>query len=208
MDTEESMDRYRTDPSPAQQVQQQAAEVTEQTKQSARRATGHAQESIREQLNTRSTQAGGQMRSTAEDLRSIGEELRKQGKDVPARWVDLGADRLEGIGRYLIESDADKILRDVEEFGRRQPWATIAGGVVLGFLATRVFKPSSSRGYDSTFGDPEGGTQAPLGSDELPVNRGSERTAPRSPSPRLVVAYEESSVEAYDKPRERPSREE
>jgi hypothetical protein len=55
---------------------------------------------------------------------------------------------VQSLGSYLERSDGDTILRDVEDFGRRQPWAVIAGGVVLGFAASRFLKASSSRRYE------------------------------------------------------------
>jgi hypothetical protein len=60
------------------------------------------------------------------------------------------------------ESDADRILGDVEDFARSNPWAVAAGGLALGFAASRVLKASSSRRYEerSTAGQlpPAGGT--------------------------------------------------
>ena len=68
------------------------------------------------------------MGSTAADARSVGEELRNQGKDQPAKLAEQAAQRAETLGGYLQRADGDTILRDVEDFGRRQPWAVIAGG--------------------------------------------------------------------------------
>ena len=77
----------------------------------------------------------------------VGEELRAQGKDQPAEARRAGRAARRVLGDYLKRSDGDTILRDVEDFGRRQPWAVIAGGVVLGFAASRFLKASSSRRY-------------------------------------------------------------
>ena len=112
-----------------------------------RRAAGRSR--LREQVDQRSTQAGERISSTSSDLRSVGQELRKQGKDTPARLADPAADRVERVGSYLGQSDADRILRDVEDFGRRQPLAVLAGGMVLGIAAARFLKASSSRRYGS-----------------------------------------------------------
>ena len=71
----------------------------------------------------------------AGDVRSVGEELRKQGKDGPAKVADQAAERAEQVGSYLQDSNADRILRDAEDFGRRKPWAVVAGGLALGFAA-------------------------------------------------------------------------
>ena len=107
---------------------------------------------MRDQVDQRSTQAGERISSSGSDLRSVGEELRKQGKDTPARLADQAADRVERAGGYLAESDADRLLHDVEDFGRRQPLALLAGGVVLGMVAARFLKASSSRRYQSRTG--------------------------------------------------------
>jgi hypothetical protein len=88
--------------------------------------------------------------SAAQDARSVGEELRRQGKDQPARIADQAADRAERLGSYLQESDADRILRDLEDLGRKQPWALVAGGLALGFVASRFLKASSQRRYEHT----------------------------------------------------------
>ena len=90
-------------------------------------------------------EAGERVGSTADDIRSVGEELRRQGKDQPAKLAEQAAQRAESLGDYLQRSDGDTILRDVEDFGRRQPWAVIAGGLVVGFAASRFLKASSER---------------------------------------------------------------
>jgi hypothetical protein len=123
-------------------------EVREQAADQARRATGKAREQIRAQVDERSTQAGEQVSRQADDVRTVGEELRTQGKDGPARIADQVAERTERVGTWLRESDGDRILSDVEDFGRRNPWAVAAGGVAIGFVASRLLKASSSRRYD------------------------------------------------------------
>jgi hypothetical protein len=128
-----------------QQVQEVAGQAQEQVKQQA----GQAKEKARDQVNERSTQAGERVTTAAGDARSVAEELRKQGKDTPARYAEQAADRAERIGGYLKDADADRILRDVEDLGRRQPWAVIAGGLAVGFMASRFLKASSSERYQA-----------------------------------------------------------
>jgi len=123
--------------------------VKEQAQEKVQEASGQAKGRLREQVDRRSTQAGERVGSAAQDARSVGEELRRQGKEAPARLADQAADRAERLGGYLQESDADRILRDVEELGRKQPWAVVAGGLALGFVASRFLKASSRRRYAS-----------------------------------------------------------
>jgi hypothetical protein len=129
------------------QAADKAQEVAGQAKEKAQEAAGQAKGRVREQVDQRSTEAGQQVSTTAGDLRSVGEELRKQGKDTPAKLAEQAADRTERLGSYLTESDADRILSDVEDFARKQPWAVVAGGLALGFAASRFLKASSSQRY-------------------------------------------------------------
>ncbi len=133
--------------SAATEAKEQAKQQAEQVKQQALQAGGQAKGRLREQVDQRSTQAGERVGSTAQDVRSVAEELRKQGKDQPAKLAEQAADRVERVGGYLKESDADRILGDIEDFGRSKPWAIALGGLVLGFAASRFLKASSSQRY-------------------------------------------------------------
>jgi len=150
---------YATDPtgaragdggSTADQVKDQVKEKAQVAQDKARAATGQARSRLRDQVDQRSTQAGQRATGTAQDVRSIAEELRRQGKDTPARLAERAADRAEHVGRYLQSADADRLLADVEDFARKRPWAVVAGGLALGFAASRLLKASSSQRYRSS----------------------------------------------------------
>ena len=131
------------------EAEDRVEQVKDQAQEKVQEASGQAKDRLREQVDQRSTQAGERVASAARDARSVGEELRRQGKDQPARLADQAADRAERLGGYLQQSDADRILRDVEDFGRRQPFALVAGGLAVGFVASRFLKASSQRRYAS-----------------------------------------------------------
>jgi ElaB/YqjD/DUF883 family membrane-anchored ribosome-binding protein len=122
------------------------------TTQKAQAAVGQVKDKagsqLRSQVDQRSTDAGHRVRDLASDVRALGESLRDQGKDQPAKLAEQAADRAERLGSYLKESDADRIIGDVEDFSRRQPWAVIAGGVAIGLLASRFLKASSIDRYE------------------------------------------------------------
>lgn len=126
-------------------LQEHAETLTEKAKE----ARGTVQDSVREQVDTRSTQAGEQVGSVSDAMRNMGEQLRGQGNDLPAQLADQAADRVEQLGRYLREADADQILRDVEDFGRRQPWVMAAIGLAAGVAAARFIKASGRRRYQA-----------------------------------------------------------
>ena len=139
-----------TQPEPSTRDKMQ--ETAQQVGEKAQEVKGQAGEQIRTQLDTRSTQAGEQVTATAGALRRAGEQLRGEEQATPARLADQAADQAERLGRYLTEADADRMLRDLESFGRRQPWVAAAGGAVLGFLASRFVKASSSRRLEQSGG--------------------------------------------------------
>jgi ElaB/YqjD/DUF883 family membrane-anchored ribosome-binding protein len=144
-----------TDPSAGSttdQVKQQAREGAEAVQAKAGSAFGQARGRLREQIDQRSTNAGEQVHSTANDVRSVAEELRRQGKETPARLAEQVADRVDSFGSYLRNADGERMLGDVERYARRQPWAVAAGAVALGFVASRFLKASSGRRYESSAG--------------------------------------------------------
>ncbi len=110
------------------EVQEKAEQAAGQAQEKAKEAGQQARDRVREQVDQRSTEAGHRVQASAGDVRSVAEELRKQGKDAPAKYAEQAADRAERAGKWLSESDGDRILRDVEDFGRSNPWAVVAGG--------------------------------------------------------------------------------
>jgi len=170
-------------------VQEQMQEAAGQAQEKAQEAAGKAQDTMREQVDRRSTQAGERIGGTAQDLRSVGEELRKQGKETPAKLADRAAERTERIGSYLSDSDADKLLSDVEDFGRRRPWAVLAGGLVVGMATARFLKASSRDRYRDRIRT-EGPTREVRSTippePAIPVGAGG--VAPAAPEPAPVPA--------------------
>ena len=124
-------------------------QAAEQAREGATQAVSRVSDTARTQVDQRSTDAGEKVSSVASDLRTVGEQLREQGNDNGAKVAEQVAERAERAGSYLTESDADRILNDVEDIARRQPWLVLAGGVALGIAAARFLKASSSQRYES-----------------------------------------------------------
>jgi hypothetical protein len=124
-----------------------ATEVREQAQEKAQEAASKATDQARTQIDRRSTELGERVHSTADDIRTVGEQLREQGKDQPAKVAEQAASHVERVGSWLRESDSDKLLSDVEDFGRRRPWALALGGLAIGIAASRFLKASSTKRY-------------------------------------------------------------
>lgn len=129
------------------QAKEAMGEAAGQAREAAHGVASQAQDRVREQIDQRSTEAGERVGSTAQDIRSVGEELQKQGKERPAKVARQAAERVDQAGSYLRESDSDRILSDIEDFGRRRPWAVLAGATVAGLAAARFLKASSRERY-------------------------------------------------------------
>jgi vacuolar-type H+-ATPase subunit H len=127
----------------------QAKERVEDAKQQARGR-------LREQVDERSTQAGQQLSSAADDVRSVASELRTQGKDTPARYAEQAAEKAQQVGQRLQDASGDELMRDVEDFARRYPWAIAAGGLALGLAASRMLKASSGERYRASVSNGSG----------------------------------------------------
>ncbi len=158
------------------QVQEKAQQATSQVQEKAQQATSQARGMLREQVDQRSTQAGEQVQPVAGALRKTSQQLREEGNEQPAKAADFVAERMERLASYLNETNSDRLLNDVEQFGRRRPWALAAGGAVVGFLGSRFLKASSSRRYEDS----------QSGSWTAPARPGIEVTTP----PRASLATE------------------
>lgn len=158
-----------------EQVQDKAQVAQEKVQETADTVRSR----VREQVDQRSTQAGGQVRSTAQALRSTSERLREDGQDGPAKAAERAADQAEKVGGWLEDSDADRIMRDAEDFGRRQPLAVVAIGMAAGFAASRFLKASSRSRYTQA----GGATRAGGSWQQRPTAIEPQSTGPVVPTP-------------------------
>jgi ElaB/YqjD/DUF883 family membrane-anchored ribosome-binding protein len=122
----------------------QEAAASAQEKASELREKGSAQ--LRDQLDTRTTEVGGQAKSVAEALRRSGESLQEENRGA-ARVVTGAADRVERLGGYLEQRRGGEIMHDVENFARGRPWLIAGVGVLVGVAAARIVKASSEQRY-------------------------------------------------------------
>jgi len=123
-----------------EQTQEKVGAGVEQAKKSAGSV-------IRSQVDERSSQLGEQLHGAVQALRQAEQTMEQEG--TPGQQlVDRAATEVERTARYLSESDGRQVLNDLEGLGRRNPWAVIGGGIVLGFLGARFLKASSSRRFE------------------------------------------------------------
>jgi len=142
--------------STTEQAKERLGEGAQQIQEKASETKARTRERVREQIDTRSTETGEQMTNTASALRQTAQRLRSEEQETQAKILEQIAERTERFGRYLTESDGDRLLRDVERIARQRPWLVAGAGTVLGFLAARFTKASSSRRYEENGGSSSG----------------------------------------------------
>lgn len=175
------------------QAQEKAGQLAGQAQEQAQQAAEGAKNRLRQQLDQRSSQVAEQITGQASDLRAVSDSLREQGKDGPASAAAKLAGYAEQVGGYLRDRDSDALLAEAEDFGRRQPWAVTAGGLALGFAASRLLKASSGRRYASRSdirraASPDAGASYPSAVAYPAADRYPAASTPDSPPPGGLAA--------------------
>jgi hypothetical protein len=135
---------------PAQEDRSTAGAAVEKTKDVATEAKQGASTWMRDMVDQRSTQMGGELHSAARALRQSGEQLRAEGGSGQAAGVtEMVADRVERLASFLEREDADSMMRAVEDTARSRPWLVAGAAAVVGLAASRFLKASSDRRYEA-----------------------------------------------------------
>jgi ElaB/YqjD/DUF883 family membrane-anchored ribosome-binding protein len=164
--SEVTTEQTQSSTSTTEQAKERLGEGAQQIQEKASEAKAKTRDRLREEIDTRSNETGEQMTSTASALRQTAQRLRTEQREPQAKVLEQIAERTERFGRYLTETNGDRMLRDVERIARGRPWLVAGGGTVLGFLVARFTKASSSRRYEEN-----GGSSQVHGTPALP--RGS-----------------------------------
>ena len=96
--------------------------VAEQARGLKDEAKDRASSTVKEQMDTRSTQAGEQMQKVAGAMRQSSDQFREQAGETPAKVNDAVAEKIEQLSTYLTNAKADTMLSDLENVARRRPW--------------------------------------------------------------------------------------
>lgn len=141
-------------------AQEKAGQVAHEAEAEARRVGQTVEDEARSMAAMRKRQVSSELHSVAQAFHSSGDQLREQGQDTIAGYTDQMAERLDRAAVYLEHRKVDDIVRDAEDFARRQPEVFLAGAFGLGVLAARFLKSgsgSSQRQRSSQRGQSAGG---------------------------------------------------
>ena len=135
-------------------VKEQAGNVVEQAQQQAGQVVGRVSEQAVSRISKQKELAAAGLGSVAEVLRHTGEELRGQEGDaitqVAAQYSEVAVNKIETVSNYLREHEMSDVVRDVENFARREPVIFMGAAFLVGMLAARFLKSTapSTPGYN------------------------------------------------------------
>jgi ElaB/YqjD/DUF883 family membrane-anchored ribosome-binding protein len=122
-------------------------------KEKARQAATDAQHKLADELRTRvessRTRAADALGSVANALSQSGQQLRSDNQAAPSDYVERAGNQIRRASDYLRNTNTDEIVRNAENFARRQPAVFLGGAFVLGLLAARLVKSTQTgAGYN------------------------------------------------------------
>lgn len=123
------------------------SELTGETQKQATGAARAARGMIASQIDIRRNIAGSMLARHAANLHRMSDSLTTQGQETPARLADAAATRLRTVSNYMRETDGDRMIDDLESFGRRNALLTGAIGFIGGLAAARLLKAGAQKRY-------------------------------------------------------------
>lgn len=129
-------------------AQEMAQQTQEKTGQVAEQAKAQVMEQATNQVTSQKDRAVTSLGSVAGALRQAGQHLRDNEQAPVAQYADKAADRVEQFAQQLGSKDVQELVRDVENYARRQPAFFLGGAFALGLLAARFLKSTGQREGD------------------------------------------------------------
>jgi len=127
------------------QMQQKASAAADKAQEQAGQLKDQMVEQVTNRLDDRKSAATGSLGTVADTFRQTSQQLRDQNQDVVADYADRAAEQIEHFTSYLRGRDVRQLVRDVEDFSRREPALFLGGAFALGLFAARFLKSSTPR---------------------------------------------------------------
>lgn len=103
------------------------------------------------QLGAQKNRATDGVTSVAQAVRQSTQQLRDNRHETIARYVDQAVDGVERFANRLKEKDVNELVRDAQQFARRNPAVFVGTAFGIGVVAARFLK-SSNRGNAGEYG--------------------------------------------------------
>jgi hypothetical protein len=127
-----------------------AGSGTEGVKETIVDVKDQAQGFLAKEFRSRVADVSGQLGSAGKAVSEAAAKLREEGNGPAAEITDRVASKLEAVSGYLETTEPSTLLRDLEDFGRKQTAVMVVGGLLLGLAGSRFLKASSTRRQEMT----------------------------------------------------------
>lgn len=171
-------------------VAETAKGIVSQVKESGGRiaseAIGQVKDKAAVKIDEQKNSLAQNLDGVAQTIRHLGGNLKDTGipVGVASTTVEYGdklAKQVEQFSNYLEKHNVGEMMKDVENFARRNPAYFIGGAFLLGFLGARFLKSSSNRSASSTVNNEEvfhAHSKTTLSSEGLPITSSGEGVRP------------------------------
>ncbi|MCY7344837.1 MAG: hypothetical protein LH614_01345 [Pyrinomonadaceae bacterium] len=131
-----------------------AKETFDKVKESAgtmaNEALGQAKEKASSVLDEQKTNLASGITSVADSIRQVGENLSHSDENnqiaaLAGKYGESLAGQVEKFSSYIDDKELKELVRDVEQFAKRNPALFIGGAFALGILAARFLKSSGQK---------------------------------------------------------------
>lgn len=124
--------------------QTEVGELMEQAKETATKTADEVGGMIQKQLDTGVHMAGERLSGAVKNLTEVADTLEERGNTGASKLVHSATDRAERMTHYLENADSERMLSDANRYAREHMWVVVAGGALLGVVASRFLKASLS----------------------------------------------------------------
>jgi len=116
----------------------------------ASEAVGQAKEKAGSVLDEQKTNLASGITSVADSIRQVGENFSNSNENnqvaaLAGKYGDTLAQQVEKFSSYIDEKEIKELVRDVEQFAKRNPLLFVGSAFTLGILAARFLKSSSNK---------------------------------------------------------------
>ena len=125
-------------------------EVQARARETADNVKNTAWKQAESQYQQQSGFVAEQAEKIASALRNMGEEFEHQDQRAFSGYAKTLAGYSDTLSDNLREKDLSQVMREAQDFGRRQPALVVGGAVATGFLLARFLRSSGQAGSSNS----------------------------------------------------------
>jgi ElaB/YqjD/DUF883 family membrane-anchored ribosome-binding protein len=161
------------------EIRSAASEIYDKAKETASDTYDAVAAKATTKIEERKGEVSTGLKTVADSFRKTGTELKSSGQpnqltDLTARYSGTAARKIEQVADYFERKDLRAIMRDTEDFARRNPAIFLGAAFALGVVAARFLKSSTPDQYTS-----RGETSMPTGKSALPSGNPTAKATPQ-----------------------------